>query len=128
MQPVGSIPQVCAWFSGDGAGSPATGARFVRTWLYVSANPFPLLVDTLAQRMRWPANVRSVWLPPDCPGLNPLARVRRDLKDDLAWQQCPDLEAQHDYVAALVQAYDTPTLHAVTAYASLVGAMNALCS
>ena len=69
-----------------------------------------------------------MWPPPDCPGLKPLVRVWRDLQDDLAWQQCPDLEAQQDYVAALVQAYDRPTLHVLTVNASLVEAMNVLCS
>jgi hypothetical protein len=40
-----------------------------------------------AQRIRWPANVQPVWLPRYCPELNPIARVWRDVKDDLAWQQ-----------------------------------------
>jgi transposase len=50
-----------------------------------------------AQRLRWPENVRSVGLPPYCPELNPIARVWRDVKDDAAWRQCPDVDApQHE--------------------------------
>ena len=67
-----------------------------------------LLLDTsgahTAQRLRWPENVRAVWLPPYCPELNPIERLWRDLKDALAWQQCVDLEAQQRDVAALWQA------------------------
>ena len=34
----------------------------------------------------------------------------RDLKDDLAWQQFPNLEAQQDYVGQLLQAIEARTL------------------
>jgi hypothetical protein len=40
-----------------------------------------------AQRLTLPANVRLVFLPPHCPELNPIERVWRALKDDIAWQQ-----------------------------------------
>lgn len=69
-----------------------------------------------------------MWLPPYCPGLNPIKRVWRDLKDDLAWQQFLDLEAHQRYVGNVLQAYDTPTLQALTDYAYLVEAIHALCS
>ena len=69
-----------------------------------------------------------VWLPPSCPELNPIERVWRDVKDDLAWQQFVDLEAQQVYVGDLLQAYDAPTLQALTGYAYLVGAIHALSS
>ena len=46
-----------------------------------------------AQRILGPENVRCVWLPPDGPELNPIERVGRDLKDDLAWQPCANVEA-----------------------------------
>jgi hypothetical protein len=36
-----------------------------------------------------------------CPALNPIERVWRDLNDDLAWQQFHDLEAQQASVGAL---------------------------
>jgi len=46
------------------------------------------------QRLRWPENVRCVWLPPYGPELNPIERVRRALKADLAWLPFFDLDVQ----------------------------------
>ena len=57
-----------------------------------------------------------------------MERVWRDVKDDLAWQHVVDLEAPQVYVGNLWQAYDAPTLQALTGYADLVEAMHALCS
>ena len=67
-----------------------------------------------------------MFLPPYCPELNPIERVWRDLKDDLAWQQFMSVDAQQDDVAQLLRAYDAPTLQSLTGYAYLVGAINAL--
>jgi transposase len=79
-----------------------------------------------APRVQWPDHVRPVWLPPDGPELNPIERVWRDLKDDLAWQQCSDIEAPQNDVGALWQAYDAPALPSLTGYTYLVDAMHAL--
>jgi transposase len=51
--------------------------------------------------MRWPEQVCSLWLLPYCPELNPIERVWRDLKDDLAWPLFTDLDAQQEYVGGL---------------------------
>jgi transposase len=53
------------------------------------------------QHLRWADNVQAVWLPPYGPELKPIARLWRDLKEALAWQQFVDLEAQQLYVADL---------------------------
>jgi transposase len=66
--------------------------------------------------------------PPYGPELNPIERVWRDLKDDLAWLQFPDLEAQQVDVGDLWQTYEAPTLQALTSYAYLVEAIKALVS
>jgi hypothetical protein len=81
-----------------------------------------------AHRIRWPEHVRCVGLPPYGPELNPIERLWRDLKDDLAWQQFMNLDAQQTYVGDLLRAYDAPTLQSLTGYAYLVDAINALCS
>jgi hypothetical protein len=52
--------------------------------------------------------------------------VWRDLKDALAWLHFPNLEAQQDYLAALLQAYKAATLQALTGYPYLVEAIHAL--
>jgi transposase len=69
-----------------------------------------------------------VWLPPYCPELNPIERVWRDLKDDLAWHQFINVDTQQDYVSQLLQAYEASTLQSLTSYTYLVDAINALAS
>jgi transposase len=148
VQPIGAVQQVFEWFYVYGAVAPTTGERFFLELPYLNAESFQLFIDAFAeafsdsfnillldnsgahtaQRLHWPENVRHVWLPPYCPELNPIERVWRDLKDDLAWQHFPDLEAQQDYVGDLLQAYNTSTLQSLTCYAYLVEAINALSS
>ena len=148
VQPVGSVQHVFEWFYVYGAVAPATGERFFLELPYLNADTFQLFVDAFAQafpdsvnillldnsgahtaqRIRWPENLRCVWLPPYCPELSPIERVWRDLKDDLAWQQFAHLDAQQDYVGQLLRAYDAPTLQSLTRYAYLMEAINALAS
>jgi transposase len=114
VQPVGPVPQVFEWCSVYGAVAPTTGERFFLARPYLNAEGFQLFLDAFAQafadslnilrldnsgahtaqRLMIPANVRLVFFPPYCPELNPMERVWRDLKDDLAWQLFPHLEAQ----------------------------------
>jgi transposase len=146
VQPVGLVQHTFDWFYVYGAIAPATGERFFLELPYLNADTFQIFVDAFAQafpdslnillldnsgahtaqRIRWPGNVGSLWLPPYCPELNPIERVWRDLKDALAWQLFPDLDAQQEYVADLLQAYDAPTLQTLTGYAYLIEAINAL--
>jgi transposase len=145
---VGTVQHVFAWFYVYGAVAPTTGERFFLELPYLNAETFQLFVEAFAetfpdslnillldnsgahtaQRIRWPENVQCVWLPPYCPELNPIERLWRDLKDDLAWQQFPNLEARQDYVGQLLRAYDARTLQSLTGYAYLVDAINALAS
>ncbi len=146
VQPVGPVQPVFDSFYVYGAVAPTTGERFFLEWPYLNAETFQIFVDAFArafpdslnillldnsgahtaQRIRWPENVRSVWLPPYCPELNPIERVWRDLKDDLAWQQFIALNAQQDYVGDLLRAYEAPTLPSLTGYGYLVEAIHAL--
>jgi hypothetical protein len=127
--------------------APTTGDRFLLALPYRNAEPFQLFVDAFGQadpdslhswlldnrgahttqRLRWPENVRCVWLPPYGPELNPIERGWRDRNDHLAWQQFPHVEAQQDTVSELLRAYTPPTLQALTGCPSLVEVMNALC-
>jgi transposase len=146
VQPVGPVQHIFEWFYVYGAVAPTTGERFFLELPYLNAETFQLFIEAFAdafpdslnlllldnsgahtaQRLRWPENVRAVWLPPYCPELNPIERVWRDLKDDLAWEQFADLTAQLHHVGHLLQAYDAPTLQALTGYRYLVDAINAL--
>jgi transposase len=148
VQPVGTVQHVFEWFYVYGAVAPTTGERFFLELPYLNADTFQLLVNAFAQafpdslnlllldhsgahtaqRIRWPENIRYVWLPPSCPELNPIERVWRALKDDLAWHQFPTVDAQQDYVGHLLRAYDAATLQSLTGYAYLVEAINALAS
>jgi transposase len=73
-----------------------------------------------------PENIRLVLLPPYTPELNPIERVWRALKDNLAWLHFPDLEAQQAHVATILSTYTAATLQSLTAYAYFVEAVNAL--
>jgi transposase len=146
VQPVGSVQHVFEWFYVYGAVAPVTGERFFLELPYLNAamlqifldgfaQAFPdslnlLLLDNsgahTAQRLHWPDNVRGVWLPPYCPELNPIERVWRDLKDEVAWEQFTALAAQLEAVAHLLQEYDAPTLQSLTGYTYLVEAIHAL--
>jgi transposase len=148
VQPVGSVQHVFEWFYVYGAVAPTTGERFFLELPYLNASMFQLFVDAFAQafpdslnillldnsgahtaqQIRWPDHVRCVWLPPYCPELNPIERVWRDLKDDLAWQQFSHIDTQQDHVVRLLQAYDAATLQSLTGYTYLVNAVNALVS
>jgi transposase len=79
-----------------------------------------------AKHLCIPENVRLVWLPPYSRELNPIERVGRNLKAQLAWQQFADVAAQQEYVADVLRAYDAPTLLSLTAYPYFVDAVNAL--
>jgi DDE superfamily endonuclease len=145
IQPVGLVRYTFEWFYVYGAVAPP-GERFFREFPYLNTDTFQIFVaafalafpDSLnillldnsgahtAQRLQWPENVRYVWLPPYCPELNPIERLWRDLKDDLAWLHFPNLEAQQSYVGDLLQAYEAPALQALTSYAYLVEAIHAL--
>jgi DDE superfamily endonuclease len=145
-QPVGLVQHTFEWFYIYGAGAPTTGERLFLEWPSLNAETFQIFVDACvqacpdslnilrldhsggrtAQRIRWPAHVQSVWLPPDCPELNPIEQFWRDVVDDLAWQPCADLDAPQVYVGHLLQAYDASMLQALTGDAYFVKAINAL--
>jgi transposase len=147
VQPVGSVQHVFEWFYVYGAVEPTTGERFFLELPYLNADMFQLFIDAFAQafadslnillvdnsgahtaqRLTLPDNVHLVFLPPYCPELNPIERVWRDLKDDLAWLPFSNLETQQDYIATLLRGYEAATLQALTGYTYLVEAIHALC-
>jgi transposase len=101
---MGPVEHVFEWLSIYGAVGHTTGDRFFVELPYLNAEMFQLFIDAFAQafrdnlnllvldncgaptaqRLTLPENVRLVFLPPYCPELNPIERVRRDLKDALA--------------------------------------------
>ena len=144
---MGAVQHVFEWFDVYGAVAPTTGEHFFLELPYLNADMFQLFIDAFAQafpdslnillldnsgahtaqRLRWPENVRYVWLPPYCPELSPIERVWRDVKDDVAWRQFRDLDAQQHEVGDLFCAYKAAAFQALTGYAYVVEAINALC-
>jgi hypothetical protein len=147
VQPVGLIQHVFEWFYVYGAVAPTTGERFFLELPYLNADMFQLFIDAFAQAcpdslnillldssgahtaqgLPWPAHVRYVRLPPYWPELSPIERVWRDVKDDVAWRQFPDLDTQQNEGGDLLRADDPTTLQSLTGYAYLLEAINALC-
>jgi transposase len=148
VQPIGAVQHDFEWFYVYGAVEPTTGDRFFLELPYLNAEMFQLFLDAFAQafpdslnilvldnsgahtaqRLTLPRNVRLVFLPPYCPELNPIERVWRDLKDDVAWQPFADLNAQQESLGHLLQAYEAATLQALSGDAYLVEAIHALCA
>jgi transposase len=148
VQPIGAVQHDFEWFCVYGAVEPTTGDRFFLELPYLNAEMFQLFLDAFAQafpdslnilvldnrgahtaqRLTLPTNVRLVFLPPYGPELNPIERVWRDLKDDVAWQQFADLNAQQEDLGHLLQAYEAATLQSLSGYAYLVEAIHALCA
>jgi transposase len=146
VQPVGSVQHIFAWFYVYGAVEPTTGDRFFLELPYLNAEMFQLFIDAFAHafpdslnilvldnsgahtssQLTLPENVRLLFLPPYCPELSPIERVWRDLKDDVAWLQFANLDAQQDYLALLLQGYEAATLRSLTGYPYLVEAIHAL--
>jgi transposase len=146
VQPVGLIQHVFDWCYVYGAVAPTTGERFFLELPYLNADMFQLFIDAFAQAfpdslnillldnsgahtaqgLHWPAHVQYVRLPPYCPELSPIERVWRDVKDDIAWRQFPDLDTQQHEVGDLLRAYEATTLQSLTGSAYLLEAINAL--
>lgn len=148
MPPVGIIQHVFQSFYLYGAVAPTSGERFFLESPALNADQFQRFLDAFSQafaaslnilvldtsgahtarRLTIPENVRLVFLPPYCPELNPIERVWRDLKDELAWREFADLAALQAAVTRLLDAYDDPTVQSLTGAAYLVDAVHALCS
>ncbi len=146
VQPVGTVQHSFEWFYVYGAVAPSSGEHFFLELPYLNAENFQLFLNGLAaafrdslnlllvdnsgahkaKRLQIPENIRLVELPPYCPELNPIERLWRDLKDDLAWEQFADRAALQERVATLLRAYDAATLQSLTGYTYLVDALHAL--
>jgi transposase len=103
VQPVGLVQHTFDWFYVSGAVAPASGERFFLELPYLNADTFQIFVDAFAQafpdglnilildnrgahtaqRICWPENACSLWLPLYCPELHPIEWIWHDLKGNL---------------------------------------------
>jgi DDE superfamily endonuclease len=130
VQPVATVWPRFDHFSLFGAVEPTTGdrvflefpclnsARFQR-WVDDFAQPFAASFNVLvldkgalhtAKTLRWPPNVAAVPFPSYRPALNPIERLWRDLKDQVADTVAKTLDAFSDAVCRLSQNYSHAAL------------------
>jgi hypothetical protein len=76
-----------------------------------------------AKTLRWPPHGAAVPLPPSSPDLNPIARLWRDLQDQVADTVAKTLDAFSDTVGRLIQNSAPAALKSWTGFASFVPAV-----
>jgi transposase len=143
VQPVATVMPQFDNFYLYGAVEPTTGAHFFlelpylnsrafQLWLDGFAAAFPASVNILvldngaghkAKAVRWPSNVVPVFLPPYSPELNPIERLWRDLKDQLADISAKTITALSDALCSIIQNYSYATLQSLTGFAYFVQAV-----
>jgi transposase len=75
-----------------------------------------------------PAHVVCLFFPPYSPELNPIERLWRDMKDQLAWVLATKIEELQHYVEAILRHYARAVIRSLTSYPYFVQATNALLS
>src|SRR5262245_28621397 len=143
VQPIASVTPQFDNFYLYGAVEPTTGASFFLALPYLNsralqwcldgfAASFPASLNLLvldngaghtATAVRWPANVMPVFLPPSSPELNPIERLWRDRKDQLADVPAKTIAALSGAMGALIQHYSPATLHSLTSCTYFVQAV-----
>jgi transposase len=143
VQPVASVTYQFDNFYLYGAVEPTTGASFFlelpylnsrafQWWLDGFAAAFPESLNLLvldngaghkAKAVRWPSNVVPVFLPPYSPELNPVERLWRDLKDQLADVPATTIAALSDAMCVIIQRYSPALLQSLTSFTYFVPAV-----
>jgi DDE superfamily endonuclease len=137
VQPVAPVWQRFDNFYLFGAVEPTTGDGFFLELPLLNSAMFQLWLDDFAQTfaasfnilvldngafhtakaLRWPPNVATVPFPPYSPELNPMERLWRDLKDQLAHSVAKTLDALSDTVCGVIQRYSQAALQSLTGFA-----------
>jgi transposase len=81
-----------------------------------------------AKALMLPPTIVCLFLPPSSPELNPIERLWRDLKDQLAWGLAAQLEELAHQVSTIIRRYTQTALQALTAFPYFVHAVHALYS
>jgi hypothetical protein len=143
VQPVATVWQRFDNFYLFGAVEPTTGDSFFLELPFLNSAMFQLWLDDFAQTfaasfnilvldngafhtaktLRWPPNVAAVPLPPYSPELNPIERLWRDLKDQLATPVFRSLDDLSKTVCRLIQRYSHATLKSLTGFTYFIQAV-----
>jgi transposase len=81
-----------------------------------------------AKSLMLPPNIVCLFLPPYSPELNPIERLWREMKDQLAWVLAAPLEDLEHQVSTIIRRSTKTALQALTALPYFVHAVNALYS
>jgi DDE superfamily endonuclease len=143
VQPVATVWQRFDNFYLFGAVEPTTGESFFLELPFLNSAMFQLWLDDFAQTfatsfnillldkgafhttkmLRWPPNVTAVPFPSYSPELNPIERLWRDLKDQVAETVVRTLDELSDTVCRLIQRYSQTTLKSLTGFTYFVQAV-----
>ena len=146
VQPVATVWQRFENFYLFGAVEPMTGDSFFLELPLLNSTMFQLWLDDFAQTfaasfnilvldngafhtaktLRWPSNVAAVPLPPYSPELNPIERLWRDLKDQLANPVYTSLDERSETVCRLIQHYSQATRKSLTGFAYFTQAVETM--
>jgi hypothetical protein len=136
VKPVGTCQHGYANTWRYGTVAPASGDRLtlilpklnttnMQVFIDAFAVAFPstfnvLLLDNSAvhttERLRLPANVALVFLPPYSPELNPVERLWQDLRGRMAWRLCNDLDALEGALCTQLDHYTPSVVQSLTSY------------
>jgi transposase len=148
VKPLGTVRYCFETFYVYGAVEPTTGESFFLELPYLNSTNFQIFLnefshcyqETLnivlmdngschtAKSLVIPPNVVCLFLPPYSPELNPIARLWRDMKDQLAWLLVGTLAELEHHVEMLITRYTEAAIRSLTSYPYFVDAVNAVCS
>jgi transposase len=77
-----------------------------------------------AKSLKIPHNVVPVFLPPYSPELSPIERLWEDIKDEIADELYPTIQALMDKVASIIKRYTKEAIQSLTSYPYLIQAVN----
>jgi transposase len=148
VKPLGLVQYRFENFYVYGAVEPTTGESFFLELPQLNAVNFQIFLNEFAQyyqgtlniilmdngschtanSLMIPANIVCVFLPPYSPELNPIERLWREVKEQLAWVLAAAIEEWEHRVARILTQYSHATIRSLTSYPYFVHAVNAVCS
>ncbi len=143
VKPVGpnQWKRQCFWLYG--AVEPLSGFSFFYEFSHLDYTCFQRFLDLLsaelgndmailqvdqasahiANDLVWPANIVLTYQPSHCPQLNPIERFWLHLKQQLAWENCPTLDALRDLLKQTLETISAETIVSLTAYDFILEAL-----
>jgi transposase len=147
VKPVGTVQYCFENFYVYGAVEPTTGESFflelpqlntinLQSFLQEFAHRYHdtlniVLMDKgschTAKTLVIPEKVVCLFIPPYSPELNPIERLWREMKDQLAWLLVAQLEELAQHVERIIRHYSKRAIQSLTSYPYFVQAVNASC-